>query len=227
MTPEQLHFALAVVMPFCAYLLGGISFAYIAGRLFKGIDIREHGSGNPGASNVFRTVGPGPGLLVFALDAGKGALAVYLGELTAHGQGDLAAGWFPVIMGICAAAGHIFTPYLNFRGGKGVAPFLGVLLMVFPFGTGIAAATAFLMIAVFRKFSLGSLVGAAMLPVNYFILKDEPWYPANLPLLILCIAAVVFVYARHIDNLKRLLTGKEHGLRVDAASDEPNQENES
>ena len=205
------------ISPLLAYLIGGIPFAYILARLVGGIDIRQAGSGNPGASNVFRTVGPATGILVLILDALKGSLAVYLAYLVAKsqgGRGEFFIIWYEILLGFLAVAGHIWTPFLEFKGGKGVATFLGVFLILFPVGMLIAMGAAFVTIAIFRIFSLGSLVGVLLLPINYFLLTETPWDPAELPILYLSILAVLIVALRHLDNIRRLIQGKEHGMAV-------------
>ena len=206
--------------PPLAFLLGAIPFPFLIARLFAGIDIRQHGSGNPGASNVFRVVGPGPGLLTFALDTGKGATAVCLadwllgaGVLPADASGQRI--WFEILLGILAVFGHVWSPFLGWRGGKGVATVVGVFAMIFPWGLLTAALCALSVIVVYRFFSLGSLVGVCVLPAAYFLVTEQPWHAANLPILYLCLAAMTLVLLRHTDNIRRLLSGREHGMYAD------------
>lgn len=199
--------------PAGAFLAGALPFSYLIARAFAGIDIREHGSGNPGASNVYRVVGPLPGALCFVLDTAKGSFAVWLALLLRHELTPDTQLWYQILLGFFAVLGHVFSPFLNWRGGKGVATFLGVFLVLFPLGVLAAFACGVAVILIYRYFSLGSLVGAAMLPAAYFLFVDAPFAPRNLPLLYLCLAAAILTFLRHLDNIKRLWLGSEHGLR--------------
>ena len=205
--------ALLILAAVAAFFVGSIPFAFLAGRLFADIDIRQFGSGNPGASNTFRILGPGPGFLVLILDAAKGAAGVFLGHFAlGHGSAEFAA-YFAVLGGLCAVLGHVWSPWLGFRGGKGVGPLLGVFLVLFPKGTVLTATAALLVVAVSKKFSLGSLVGALILPACFFVLVTEPLAPESRPLLLLIATAVAIVLFRHTGNVRRLIGGREHGLR--------------
>lgn len=204
---------LLILAALLAFLLGSTPFAVLAGRVFAGIDIRQFGSGNPGASNTFRILGPVPGTVVLLLDAGKGAAGVALGALAqGHGNAEFTA-YFTTLCGLCAVLGHIWSPWLGFRGGKGVGPLLGVFAMLFPWGTLAAAGSAGLVIVAFRKFSLGSLAGAVALPAFFFILHRAPLSADARPLLLLIGVAFLIVIVRHLGNFRRLLRGEEHGLR--------------
>ncbi len=195
--------------PLFAFLCGSVPFSVIIGRVWAGIDVREHGSGNPGASNVFRVVSPAAGILAFLLDVGKGVLPVALAGLVTRGLSEDASVWYLLLNGLLAGMGHIFSPFLGFRGGKGVATFAGVFLVLFPNGMLVAAGVFLVCIALFRIFSLGSILGALALPVSYFIFTADPFKSANLPLLGICVLAVLLILARHTDNLKRLVRGQE------------------
>lgn len=196
-----------------AFLAGAAPFSYLIARAFAGIDIRETGSGNPGASNVFRTVGPLAGFLTLLLDAGKGAAAMLL-ALPFVGQFDeTALVWLRIGLGLAAVAGHVWTPFLGWRGGKGVATLIGVFAAIFPLGIIAAAGGGTIAILVFRYFSLGSLVGVALLPLAYFLYTEEPLRSDHLPVLWLILAAVALTVLRHLDNIRRLLQGQEHGMR--------------
>jgi acyl phosphate:glycerol-3-phosphate acyltransferase len=129
-----------------AYLMGAIPFAYLAGRALRGIDIRRHGSGNVGATNVMRVLGKGPGAAVLALDMGKGALAAaWLPGLAAP---PLEA--WPAVLGLAAVLGHSYTCFLGFKGGKGVATSAGVLLGLAPVAT-LGALLAFALVLAFSR----------------------------------------------------------------------------
>ena len=201
------------ILPVAAFLLGAIPFSYLTARVAGGIDIRQHGSGNPGASNVYRVVGPGPGLLAFALDALKGAVPLLVAAAMADELSAVELVWYKILLGALAVMGHIWSPFLGFRGGKGVATVVGVFAVLFPLGLLTAAMCGLSVVFVYRFFSLGSLVGLSTLPVAYFLLIEQPLHPASLPLLYLSLLAVVLIFLRHMDNIKRLLQGKEHGIQ--------------
>lgn len=149
-----------------AYALGNFSPAYLCGRLFGGFDIRERGSGNAGATNVVRELGWRYGVLVFVLDALKGMAAVALGSWLGDNPGIAAAGFGVVI-------GHDFPVVLNFRGGKGVAATVGILISLFPVPTLIALAVSILVVTLTRMVSLGSLIFVIGMAV-YSLVSGQP-----------------------------------------------------
>lgn len=216
-----------------AYLLGAIPFAYLAGRLLKGIDIRQHGSGNVGATNVFRVLGKGPGAVVLLLDVAKGWLAA--AWLPRLGAGSAAAAfvsssvsdhaWWPCALGLAAVLGHSYTVFLGFKGGKGVASSAGVFLGLAPLATGTVLGLFALVLLGTRMVSAGSLAAAAVLPVAVALYGE--WRPvaarANLsdvfkhgwslqarPVFWLALALSVLVWVRHIPNIRRILAGTEN-----------------
>lgn len=205
---------LLAILAVSAFLLGAVPFPYIIARLVAGIDIREHGSGNPGASNVFRVVGAPAGIVTFVLDCAKAVLAVQLAVwfLPVYALDMEQLIWFKIGLGVLAVCGHVWSPFLGGRGGKGVATVIGVFWVIFPMGLLTGALCGFAVIAVYRFFSLGSLVGVCALPVAYFLLKEQPWHPASLPILYLSLVAALLVLLRHTDNIKRLLSGREHAM---------------
>ncbi|MDD2421653.1 MAG: glycerol-3-phosphate 1-O-acyltransferase PlsY [Heliobacteriaceae bacterium] len=179
-------------------MLGAIPFAYLVGRL-RGIDIRQHGSGNVGATNVMRVFGPATGVAVLVLDAGKGFLATWLGMASGETTG--------AICGLAAILGHTFTPFLKFRGGKGVATALGVLLTLVPKIALGCLAVFGLAVAVSGYVSVGSIFAAIGLPIFMFYWQQPPVYQ------IFAVIAAGFVIYRHIPNIKRLLAGQENPIR--------------
>lgn len=179
------------------YLIGSIPNAIIIGKLWKGIDVREHGSGNIGATNVFRVLGVGPGLAVLCLDAFKGALGAYCGLLW------MGVGWGSVLGGIMAIAGHNWPIWLKFKGGRGVASGLGVIATIVPKITLIILGVFMLIVYTTRYVSLGSIVCAALVPILMFLFKEP------LPYLIFGCVAGAFVIIRHWANVQRLLKGTE------------------
>ncbi|HEU5180481.1 MAG TPA: glycerol-3-phosphate 1-O-acyltransferase PlsY [Candidatus Polarisedimenticolia bacterium] len=178
-----------------AYLLGSIPFGLLLGKAL-GVDVRRSGSGNIGATNVARSLGPGAGIATLMLDASKGALAAWAGRCLLGPEGAAVAG--------CAATlGHVFPLYLAFRGGKGVATGLGAFLIVDPYAALAAAGAFLLVIALTRRVSAGSLAGSLALPIALF-LRDSPAAAQ-----IAGWVCALLVILRHRDNMTRLLTGTE------------------
>ncbi|MCD6386445.1 glycerol-3-phosphate 1-O-acyltransferase PlsY [Candidatus Sumerlaeota bacterium] len=191
-----------------AYLVGSIPFGYLLGKWLKGVDLRRVGSGNPGASNAFRVLGKEFGVAVFILDALKGFVpARFFIELFSVHIEQLHHTDIALLIGLGAIAGHIFSLFLNFRGGKGVATSIGVYLAIAPLPLIIALAVTLPIIIVSRFVSLGSLCGAVLLPILIKLLQPE----AHLLFGVSAILGLVVIY-RHRDNIKRLLQGKESRL---------------
>jgi glycerol-3-phosphate acyltransferase PlsY len=182
-----------------AYLLGTFPSAEIVARR-RGIDITAAGSGNPGASNTFRVLGWRSGVLVFALDVAKGAIAAGVGLLVADGH----VGAY--VLGIAAITGHTFPITRHFKGGRGVATGAGVLLVIFPLLAVANGVLWFVIARLTHKASLASIVVVIVFPIEV-ALAGHPWGDVTV------IAAVaVLVVARHASNLKRLFRGEELGL---------------
>jgi len=202
-----------------AYLLGSTPTGYLAGRLLKGIDIREHGSRSTGATNVLRTLGKLPALVVLLIDVLKGMLAIAFARWvcpwlytvlsdtppTALDLQSLAS-WTVCLAGLAAVLGHGRSIWLNFTGGKSAATGLGVLLaMSWPVGLG-AAAVFGVVLAISRIVSLGSML-AAVTAIVLICSLEQP-----LPYRLLVIAGGLYVIVRHRANIQRLLAGKEPRL---------------
>ena len=192
-----------------SYLLGSIPFGYLAGRLV-GIDIRQAGSGNVGATNVVRVLGKGYGYPVFALDFLKGFGAVKISMLMAPGQPPE---WnSPEIVGILAAMssilGHLYPPWLKFKGGKGVATSAGALLALTLVATLIGIAIWIIVFWLTRYVSLASITAAVVLPIVILVVSSQDQHkPKPLVYSSACVAAVVIW--RHRSNLSRLMRGTE------------------
>jgi glycerol-3-phosphate acyltransferase PlsY len=189
-----------------AYLLGAIPTAYLAGRALKGIDIRQHGSGNVGATNVFRVLGKGPGAFVLAFDMAKGTVSVTLlaGALGVEGP------WV-LVGGLAAVLGHNYTVFLGFKGGKGVASSAGVCLGLMPLSTLTVLGVFLVAFYASKMVSVGSLLGATVLPPLVWYYHEAgaaPPEPGQLFWLATALAA--FVWVRHIPNLKRIMAGTEN-----------------
>lgn len=202
-----------------AYLFGSTPTGYLAGKLLKGIDIRQHGSKSIGATNVLRTLGKWPALVVLLVDVLKGAAAILfarwfypwfymLPSVTPPAALDLQT-WLPwavCLCGLAALLGHSRSIWLNFTGGKSAATGLGLLLaMSWPIGLGAAAAFG-VVLAIFRIVSLSSML-AALAAIALVCSLDQP-----LPYRLLVIAGGVYVIVHHRANIQRLLAGTEPRL---------------
>jgi glycerol-3-phosphate acyltransferase PlsY len=201
--------AAIVLVP--AYLLGAMPWGLWIG-LLRGVDVRKQGSGNPGATNVYRLLGPGLGILVLVLDAAKGALAAWWGG---HAPGAAAAfpggpGWAAMAAGIAAIAGHMLSVFARFRGGRGVATTIGVFLALAPKAMGLGLAAFVIAFALTRRVSVGSLALAIAFPIGV-LLTSEPG-PARTRLFVLALVAALLVIVRHIPNMRRLARGQERAL---------------
>ncbi|MEK4851225.1 glycerol-3-phosphate 1-O-acyltransferase PlsY [Paenibacillus sp. FSL H7-0756] len=184
-----------------SYLLGSVSFSVLLARLLKGIDIRQYGSGNAGATNTLRVMGKGPAILVLFLDVLKGIAAVWLGTW-AGGWGS----WVAVVCGLAAIIGHNWPVYFHFRGGKGIATTIGVMATLVFWPALIAGVIAILAIVLTRYVSLGSLIFVALTPV--FLLFTEHTTPELWGSLII----VVFAFWRHRSNIVKISQGRENKI---------------
>ncbi|MDD3925635.1 MAG: glycerol-3-phosphate 1-O-acyltransferase PlsY [bacterium] len=186
-----------------SYLIGSIPFGLLIGKAVRGIDIRQHGSGNIGATNVLRILGYPWGVTAMLLDAAKGAIPVILAHQLG---GPLAA----VLAGIASLLGHNRSIWLGFKGGKGVATTLGVLLGLSPAVAGACTVIWLIVLAVSRYVSLASVVTAV------FLTPVMAYFNCQKPVLVFGLIASIWVLLRHRDNIKRLLAGTENrfGKRV-------------
>lgn len=187
-----------------AYLLGATPTAYLAGRLARGIDLREHGSRNLGATNVYRVLGWRWAIPVALLDIAKGAVPVVLFARWA-GMGP----WGAVALGIAAVLGHVFSPYMGFRGGKGVATALGMFLGLAPLAVAIALPVWGGMLWLTGYVSLSSVIAAASFPVWVRLSQ-----PAALPAFWASVGLAALIVFSHRANLRRLAAGTENRFRT-------------
>lgn len=183
------------------YLLGNIQTAIIVSRAYYHDDIRKHGSGNAGSTNMVRVYGYGPGTITFAGDFLKAFLGVLLGQLCAGQIGGYIAGLFVVI-------GHCWPVFDGFRGGKGVASSYSIALFAFPLGAIGAILIGGVILLINKKMSIMSLTAMLL-----FFLATLLFQISNLPLVILAGLLTVVVFVRHTDNIKRLIHGEEQRLR--------------
>jgi len=193
---------LAVII---GYLLGSIPFAYIAGRLLKGVDIRRVGGGNVGALNTMREIGTVAGLAVLLADMGKGVLTVLIAQWLGVSL------IFVFIVGLAAVVGHSWPVFLKFKGGKGGATAMGVLLALAPVEFAISFATMVIVVLVTSNFRLGMGVGLAFLPLIIW------WFGGDNSLIIYSLALPLFLGLRTIPVIKRELAraGDKKGFIVD------------
>jgi len=186
-----------------SYVLGATPTSYLAGRLGRGIDLREHGSKNLGATNVYRLLGWAYAFPVGIIDVAKGAVPVALFGRWAGGPA-----WLPVILGGAAVLGHMFSPYVRFRGGKGVATAAGVFLALAPLAFAIALPVWALCLWITGYVSLSSIVAALTFPLWVRLTTDAaPTFWASVVLALLIVLA-------HRVNIKRLLGGTENRFRT-------------
>lgn len=187
-----------------AYAVGSIPVGYLVPKLASGIDIRRVGSGNPGFTNVYRAAGAGAGTVVLAADIGKGIVAVLLAR--SFGAGETGS----VLAGLAAIVGHVTSPFLGFRGGKGVATAAGVFVTLLPLETAICLLLFGAVVAATRYVSLGSVTAAVALPALtgvFPLLRGTPFRTAHF---LMAAAVAVMIVVRHRANLGRLMAGNEN-----------------
>jgi glycerol-3-phosphate acyltransferase PlsY len=215
-----------LIVAVISYLLGSIPFGYLLVRIFRGEDIRLTGSGNIGATNVARSGAKGLGITTLALDALKGALAVWIALLGAQSKYNLCGDFarhpcaeplrLMSIAALFAVLGHIFPVWLRFKGGKGVATALGVFCVLFPKAVLVSLGIFILVVAVTRYVSLGSILGAITFPVAAYFIQSP-----DAVSLTLASAIALIVVLKHHQNIGRLLSGTENrfgsGGKPDAA----------
>lgn len=193
-----------------SYLIGSIPAAYIFGKLYRGIDIREHGSGNVGATNVFRVLGKTPGIIVLILDIVKGIVPVVI-VADLFGATQVID---RILFAVCAVCGHNWTIFLKFKGGKGIATSLGVLIGLTIKIAAIRIVLLFTLLSWIISFaitgivSLSSIIAGTLLPI-FMVFTGQSFE-------IICLGVVfcVFVTVRHRPNIKRLLSGKEPKVKL-------------
>ena len=188
-----------------AYLGGSIQWAVIVVKIFWKQDIRTLGSGNTGATNVLRVFGTAPGLAVLFLDALKGAVGVWLALLLVPAEWAVAGkDWFSVLGAMAAVAGHSFSPFIGFRGGKGVATAACAIVSVAPKVAPVMVIIFVVVVAIWKYVSLGSIVIAVLFPGVSWLL-----YPDRYALLLFCIVVAALVIWRHRSNIGRIRRGEE------------------
>jgi len=199
----------AVPWLFASYILGAIPTSYLLSRLFAGIDLRQHGSGNLGATNLYRVLG-----WKYAIPAGVFDMAKGLIPVVAFAPRVSDSELFALACGIAAILGHVFSVFVRFKGGKGVATAAGVMLGLTPVALAVSAAVWALLVRLTGYVSLGSIVAAAILPLGVYAL-DDPSTPA---VFWITTGIAVGVIVLHRKNIQRLLKGTENRFGRRAAS---------
>ncbi len=196
-----------------AFLLGSVPTSYIFVRKIKGLDIRKEGSQNPGATNAARILGRKWGFLVFVIDVSKGYISAWLlplilyhTNLAPEALELLNIKGIGLLFGIAAFLGHCYSPFLAFRGGKGVATALGVYAVVAPQALLLTLAVCAIIVAITRLISLASITGAILLPISILVFGWE-----NPPWVVFAVTTILgsFVVFRHRSNIQRLIRGSE------------------
>jgi acyl phosphate:glycerol-3-phosphate acyltransferase len=196
-----------------AYLLGSIPFGLVLVRIFRGMDVRQTGSGNIGTANVAR-LAPGLGVWTLILDSAKGYVAVVIAKAIAAHTPSAGSEWrfVPLMVGasaLFAVLGHMFSVFLKFKGGKGVATAMGAFLGMTPLAVLIAVVLYVLIYALSHYTSLASITSAALFPVIAGALMQPRYRPLLLPFII---AIAVLIIVKHHQNIRRLLSGTENRL---------------
>lgn len=197
-----------IIGPLGSYFIGSIPFGFLVTKIIKGVDIRQIGSGNPGATNVSRVLGKPYGILVFILDLLKGFLPVFLFDrLFAEHSHSL-----PLILcGVGTICGHTFPVFLRFKGGKAAATGCGVFLWLAPLPLFISAAVWLLIVYLSRYVSLGSMLSSIVLVTCLMLFSHDP-FGHELYLTLFSIFICVLLIIRHKSNIKRLFNGTENKI---------------
>jgi len=188
----------SLVFVLVSYLFGALPIGLLVGRMVKGIDVRDYGSGNIGASNVWRTMGPFWGVAVFLFDFCKGFFPTLLAGRVPH-----VSPWLPVLVGLAAILGHNFSPFLRFKGGKGVATSLGVVYGLSPLAAAVGFAVWGLCLLVTRYISVSSMIAAVVTSLVLIGLNRD------LPHVLFALLVAFFVVIKHRSNMARLKAGTE------------------
>jgi glycerol-3-phosphate acyltransferase PlsY len=205
-----------IILIAVSYLTGSFPTAVLAGRILRQIDIREHGSGNAGATNVFRVLGWRAGIAVLIVDMFKGFIPVYWLTALIINETQTADIFFyyQIIAGVSAICGHIWTIFAGFRGGKGVGTAAGVFLGLQPVPVLISLGLFLFIVTATRYVSLGSISGALLLPITLLIKSFVLLQSVPYPVLVISVLLALLIVLTHRENIKRLLAGTENKISV-------------
>ncbi len=196
-----------IIAVICSYLLGCIPTSFIFGKLLKKIDIRQFGSHNVGATNAIRVLGVKIGIITLLIDIAKGFFAIQIGKMIIQNPNNLMI----ISLGFAAILGHIFTVFLNFKGGKGVATSAGVLIALAPIPFLIALLTFVIIVWITKYVSLGSILAGLVLLIVEIIINIRNSF-LDLEFLIFFFVIVMFIIIRHKKNIKKLIAGTENKI---------------
>jgi glycerol-3-phosphate acyltransferase PlsY len=199
--PQVAAFVVALLL---AYLMGSIPFGVVVGKLFYHVDVREHGSGNVGTTNVFRVLGKKAGTVVLVCDMLKGYIPAFIAAYFLRETDP----WLVIVIAAAPVVGHMYSVFLKGRGGKGVATGAGVVIALIPLAGGIIAVVWVLLILTTRYVSLASLVATLLVPVFVIALGDP------LPYLIAAVLVTVGIFWAHRGNISRLAHGTESRVKL-------------
>ena len=193
-----------------SYLIGSLTPSIWIGRIFYNIDVRTKGSKNAGTTNTIRVLGPKAGIIVFIIDVLKGCLALYLSNIFVSSfLYDTPLEMFNIVSAACVVLGHVFPIYEGFKGGKGVATMLGVLIYLYSEIFWILLLIFIIVFIIWRYISLGSITAAIAFPITYYIYSVY-WAKDIDPILfIFAIVVAIFIVITHRNNIKRLAKGEE------------------
>src|SRR3989338_3854623 len=199
-----MNFLANIIWIVVAYLIGSIPTAYLVAKRVRGIDILEHGSGNIGATNVFRTMGKKWGALVLAADVLKGWAVVAILAPTAGAFPEVSSSLRQLLFGAAAIAGHTWTPWLKLKGGKGIAASAGVLIRIFPLASLIVIAIWAVCFLIWRYVSLASIVASASFPILLLILhRDLDSFGIIFLISLLLTGLLIYNHRSNIERLRR------------------------
>jgi acyl phosphate:glycerol-3-phosphate acyltransferase len=204
---STLGVAAFIAMLLLAYLAGSIPFGVVVGKVFYHVDVREHGSGNVGTTNVFRVLGKKAGVVVFVCDMLKGFVPAFIAAYFFNP-------WLAILIAAAPVVGHMYSVFLKGRGGKGVATGAGVVLALVPLAFGIIIVVWLLLILITRYVSLASLVATLLVPVFVFALGDP------LPYEIAAVLVTVGIFWAHRGNIRRLIAGNENRVKLPWSRDD-------
>lgn len=201
------------IYPFLAlvlsYLLGSIPTAVWVGKKYYGLDVREHGSKNAGAINTFRVLGKKPGIIVLLIDIVKGVIAVLIMQLLPHEFSEDIWSYFLIGAAILAVMGHMFPVFAQFKGGKGVATSLGVILGLYPAAAAICVIVFLIVFLISHYVSLGAIMASLIFPILVLFVFKE-----SMELKVFSLVLSFLVIYKHKLNIRRLLEGTESKMKV-------------